>query len=633
MLSVRPLATRRWLRPAAILACLALFTTFPPAVSAQPQRQEPAGANVTIITVNTSADLDSSSLTKTCGYDTTQLNPAVDGCTLRRALLEAAARPPGDRPIEIRFNLPANDPNKDLEVSGTWTLPINGTLPPLKTFSIVNLNGAVTIDGATQPGGRTTGPKIIIDSNDNSLQVESENNIIRNLSFKGGGAIFLKEDGNLIDNVWMGLSDDGNAIAFRTPNQPERMATGGIFISSNDNTVQSNVISGAFAKAVDIGSNISGNIIQNNLIGTRADGTVPAVPVAAQCLRSFDLDEQNWYGGWGIAVSGSNNQVIGNRIAGLHILQSANDTPPIALEIFGQNHLIQDNVIGIDANGAKVGVCGQGIKVAGSHTQILENIVTGSKIGFEDSVPAAILANDSSPTFGRITVRGNLVENGPGEVYAFGPAVSTVLQNFNPAKITSISGTTLKGVNGDGSACPGCVIDFYRDDSDAIGEALVYLGSTTAGNSGAFTFIMSQPLPAGTGVRTSSTTPSAGIIGSFGAGTTSKISKLFLPMSSAVITGTTAGIVGNSFSFTATVTPASATAPFTFTVTATDFAPQSLTINSNVVVATYTWDTPGVKTVTVTVQNDLGQVVGTFQINLTSGVAATKKLYLPQASK
>jgi hypothetical protein len=146
------------------------------------------------------------------------------------------------------------------------------------------------------------------------------------------------------------------------------MAGGGVFITANDNIVQDNVIAGAFAKAVDVGSGVQNNVIQRNRIGTRADGSVPAVPAAAQCLRSFNYDTQNWYGGWGIAISGSNNKVLENRIAGLHILQSANDTPPIAIELFGANHLVQDNVIGVDSAGSQVGVCGQGIKVSGSGT-------------------------------------------------------------------------------------------------------------------------------------------------------------------------------------------------------------------------------------------------------------------------
>ncbi len=162
---------------------------------------EPAA---TVITVDTSTDLDSGSGARTCTFTSGVFVAATDGCTLRRALLEAAARPPGDRPIAIRFNLSNADPNKDLEVSGTWTLPIDDTLPPLKTASILNKTGQVTIDGATQPGGRTDGPKIIVDTNDFSLQVESTDNVIRNLSVKGGGAIFLKEDGNLVEKIWMG---------------------------------------------------------------------------------------------------------------------------------------------------------------------------------------------------------------------------------------------------------------------------------------------------------------------------------------------------------------------------------------------------------------------------------------------
>ena len=40
----------------------------------------------------------------------------------------------------------------------------------------------------------------------------------------------------------------GSSIHFRSPGDEKRMAGGGIFISSDGNTVQNNVISGAFAK-------------------------------------------------------------------------------------------------------------------------------------------------------------------------------------------------------------------------------------------------------------------------------------------------------------------------------------------------------------------------------------------------
>ncbi|MFN8444391.1 MAG: hypothetical protein U0175_26645 [Caldilineaceae bacterium] len=517
---------------------------------------------VTTITINASNDPDSS-LSKTCNYTSGVYVAASDGrCTLRRAILEAAARPPADRPITIQFNLPITDTNKDLEVAGTWTLDIEDTLPPLRTQSIANLTGKVTIDGNTQPGGRSDGPKIILNTNDNSLQIESEENIIRNLAFKGGGALFLKENGNLVEKIWMGLSDDGQEIVFRT-GQAIRMAGGGIDIASDNNTIQNNVISGAFARAIDVDFN-SNNLIQNNLIGTRADGTVPAVPSASQCLRSLSRDPQNWYGGWGIAINGSNNQVIGNRIAGLHIVQTQNSTPPIALEIFGSDHEIRNNVIGIDSAGNKVGVCGQGIKISGSGTQVLDNVITRSRAGFEDDEKTAIMSSDSSPAFGQITVRRNLVEEGPGNVYEFGPGIPSLLRNYNPAKVTQINGKTVSGTAGNNSPCGGCLIDLYTDNSDEIGEALSYLGEATADSNGNFSFSMTQTLPSGVGIRTSSTTQSAGVIGNYLAGTTTQFSKLYLPMSSVVISGPSTGSVGITYTFTITVSPVGATIPLSY---------------------------------------------------------------------
>lgn len=578
--------------------------------------QAPTAPFATTITVDTSADLDPGSITKTCTYTSGVYVGANDGCTLRRAILEAAARPQADRPIAITFNLAPADVNANLEVSGTWTLPVEEELPPLRTDTILDLNGQVTIDGATQPGGRSNGPKIIVDTNDWSLEVESEENVIRNLAFKGGGVIFLKEDRNIVSGIWMGLSDDGQTIHFRTPGQLQRMAGGGVHILSNDNLVENNTISGAFARAINIDGG-DGNTVQNNQIGTRADGTVPDVPPASLCERSFSFDPQSWYGGWGIALSGSNNKILDNRIAGLHILQSANETPPIAIEIFGTGHEVRNNVIGVDSADKLAGVCGQGIKVAGSDTQILDNEIRGSRAGFEDDAETAIMANDSSPTFGQITVRGNLVEDGPGNVYAFGPMIPVELRTFAPAKISSMAGVTITGSAGDGSPCPGCLIDLYQDDSDEIGEALVHLGSVVAGAGGDFSFILAQPLAAGTGLRTSSTTQSSGVIDSFGAGTTTRVSKLYLPISSISVTLPISGEIGSSYQVTVSVLPAAATAPFDYMLEATDAQTQTLDgAQSPVVVATYEWAQPGLKTITVTVGNELGTVTETHQINI-----------------
>lgn len=622
MLVSRPKPSRRmWRRCSQLLLALCLLGgLFPmPTHVVSTIYAAESVPTATTITVDTSADLDSGSITKTCGYSSGVYVAAGDGCTLRRALLEASARPQSDRPIEIRFNLPAGDPNSDLEVAGTWTLPINDPLPALSTDTILDVNGQVLIDGATQPGGRSDGPSIIIDTNDYSLEVESENNIIRNISFKNGGSIFLKENGNTVENIWMGLTDDGQSIAFRDTANRQRLAGGGIVVAADDNVVQDNVIAGAYARAINIDGG-DNNIIQRNTIGTRADGTVPAVAEPAQCLRSFNYDAGNWYGGWGIGLSGSNNQILQNRIAGLHILQSENETPPMAIEIFGSGHRIAENIIGVDSAGEKRGVCGQGIKVSGSNTEIVDNTIVRSRTGFESSngqaLDTAILASDTSPLFGQITVRGNLVEDGPGLIYQFGPGIPDILSLFKAAKITQIDGKNIAGTNGDDSPCPSCLIDFYLDDGDDIEEAFEHLGSTTADSNGDFTFTLADEVPAGMGIRTSSTTQSAGVIGAYGSGTTTEFSDLYMPIAEITLSGPAAGEVGETYTFTATVAPTNATPPFEYTLEATDLSDQSLTSDSPVVVATLTWESAGDKTVRVTVENDLSTATATHEITI-----------------
>lgn len=595
--------------------------------------ETPSAPPVTIITVDTSTDLDPTSNNKTCTYTQgTLFFPGGDGCTLRRAILEASARPQVDRPIEIRFNLPANDPNRNLEVTGTWTLPLAGALPPLKTPSIADKNGQVTIDGDTQPGGRAGGPKIIIATNDTSLEIESERNIIRNLSFKNGGAIFVKEDDNIIEQIWMGLNDAGTAIAFRTPGDEFRMAHGGIrIVNANNNIIRNNVLSGAFARAVDIdrGNN---NVVEGNLIGTRADGTVPVVAEASRCVRSLNFDPQNWYGGWGIALSGSNHTIMDNRIAGLHIVQSANDSAPLAIEIFGSGHTIQDNIIGVDSAGAEVGVCGYGIKVSGKGTNIVGNTVVRSGVSFENSIPTAIFASDSSPTFGQITVRGNLVKDGPGDVYNFGTGIPQALRTFVAAQVTTITGMTVTGSNGAGSPCPNCLIDLYLDDTNTLTETLTYLGSTTANAAGNFTFTMGAALPAGRGLRTASTTQAANIIGNLGAGTSTKVSRLYLPPAGVTIQAPPAGQVNLSYPITVTVNPLGATPPFDYRIDATGHTSRTLNgSNSPLVTTTYIWNSPGVKSITATVTSGLGTVTASRRITITA--APVQPLYLPSLSR
>ena len=226
-------------------------------------------------------------------------------------------------------------------------------------------------------------------------------------------------------------------------------------------------------------------------------------------------------------------------------------------------------------------------------------------------------------------MRRNIVESGPGRVYAFGPGIPQALQTFAPARITAIDGTSVTGGSGAGSPCPGCLIDLYSDDADGTEEALAHLGQATADGNGLFAITLGQPLAPGTGLRTSSTTASAGVIGSFGAGTTTKLSKLYLPLDQVSVTGPITGSTGISYTFSISVTPAVATTPFSYTLKATDIATQTLTTNAAVVTARYRWATPGVKTIVVRVKNELGEVSVTHTITLVADSGGTRKVYLP----
>ncbi len=590
----------------------------------QPTAQ--AGPSATTIVVDTSADLLPTSNTHTCTYtEGAFFVPAADGkCTLRRALREASARPDADRPINIVFNLPPGE-----AVDGAWTLEIESTTLELKRKNLSIAGGQVILDGDTQPGGRprADGPKIMIDTNDNSLEISVENNEIRNLGFKGGGVIFLNAGKNLIEDNWMGLSNDGQQIEFRTPGQPNRMAGGGVFIRSSDNIVRNNVISGAFAKAVDINSGNQNNLIENNFIGTRADGTVPT-PFA--CTGGV-FDPSSWYGGWGIAISGSNNKVIGNRIAGLDNVRSGNDTPPRAIEIFGASHEIRDNIIGVDSAGNKVGVCGQGIKVSDTGTDVLGNTVVSSRQDSEDAVKAAILTTGNSTG---ITVRGNIVEDSPEHIYDFGgTSVPQTLRLFKPARITGIDGVNVSGTSGEDSACPNCFVDLYLDDADDFDEALEYLGEATANAQGNFTFTLNSPLQPGFGLRTMSTTRSLNVIPGQQSTTTTKNSVLYMPLGVVTVTLPATGTVGVSMPITLAVGPPNVTQPLTYTIAATDLSLITGTFTQgNSTTAALTWNAAGIKTLTVTVSNELSSVQATRQVTVTQ-VSTGFRVYIPTVER
>ncbi|WP_419592912.1 Calx-beta domain-containing protein [Thiolapillus sp.] len=430
----------------------------------------------------------------------------------------------------------------------------------LKRRYITDVSGQVTIDGNTQPGGRANAPKIMVNTNrDNlptfgvSLEVRTSNNVIRNLGFIGGGQIILYEGNNLVENNWMGLKANGSglSLASTASTQAARsLARGGIILPNEDsdnNIIRGNRIIGAFERAIRITSGGDNNLIEANYIGMDSQGHVPAPhDTGVNCARELDYNASLWYGGRGIQVTGDNNTVTNNRLVGLHVPQSTNDTPPITMEIAGVGNTVTLNVIGRDLAGKDAGVCGQGMLLQGTELLVENNLIVHTRNGFDPGddgtdFDSAILTQSFAAGSGRwITVRKNMVIDAgaathPDHVYRFAsPGVPVELRKFNPAKVSGINGTSVTGTQGDdavlpgpttiSAACPNCRIYLYADDLDGRIEAKEFLSEATADASGNWTATLSRSLTADEGLRTQSMAMANGVIHFYGAGTTSKLS-------------------------------------------------------------------------------------------------------------
>jgi hypothetical protein len=186
------------------------------------------------------------------------------------------------------------------------------------------------------------------------------------------------------------------------------------------------------------------------------------------------------------------------------------------------------------------------------------------------------------------------------------------------------------GQSAPGSPCPNCYIDFYLDDLDETEEALEHLGTVTADANGDFTFVMAQPIPANRGLRTSSTSQFFGTIGTFAAGTTTRLSALQIPASSVAISGPTTGVINTLYSFNIEVMPTLAATPFTYTVTMTDLPPiVQGGLGTAVTLQNISWSTPGTKVINVTAENALSSVTDSFTINITASGSSDIFIYLP----
>jgi hypothetical protein len=189
-------------------------------------------------------------------------------------------------------------------------------------------------------------------------------------------------------------------------------------------------------------------------------------------------------------------------------------------------------------DGTKRWICGLGIRLTDEGHNVLDNQIYGAR--GEGAI--AIFGTTATLGIGGITLQGNIVEESSSAIF-FGPLVPGRYANFNPAQITSISGTSVSGTNGpDGiippsttfpSTCNGCTIEVYADDADSNVETLELLGSTTSSSTdGTWSLTLSRELTSGEGLRTISTTSEFDQIQNLVAGTSTGVSELYSSSSS-----------------------------------------------------------------------------------------------------
>jgi uncharacterized membrane protein len=389
--------------------------------------------------------------------------------SLRQAITNANTNP---GPDTINFNIPGAPPAGDY-----WTITLASPLPDLS-------GGGTSIDGATQPGGRTTGPKIVISGAvagvSNGFKITSASNTIANLAIngfiasgiqgEGGIGVYIvgtSATGNRVIGCWIGLSADGASAV--------KNAEWGVLIDdgANNNTIggttaaERNVISGngksGFANVAikqykaNSTNIIRDNSIKGNYIGTTPDGLAKiGGGNPGYGILLGDYAQSNTVGG---TTAGERNVIAGHDIitpitaAGVFIAGDPFNKP-------NQNNIVRGNYIGVGANGTTAIPNGIGVQI---------NRVTGTTIGVAGATERNVISGNS--TIGIVVegsgTTGTTIANNWIGVGATGASLANTNQGVSVRN--SATGTTIG---------PGNVISANGSDGVLMSTG----GNTVKGN-------------------------------------------------------------------------------------------------------------------------------------------------------
>ncbi len=330
---------------------------------------------------------------------------------------------------------------------------------------------------------------------------------------------------------WFGLNNAGDAPYLRNNNPQDGSGSGGIAFSAgvSGNTVRDNKFLGFDGVAIAVrGGSAStvGNTVEANWIGMAANGTTPGKQTSASLICTPD----DWLGGGGISVSDYSHTIENNIIAGLRQQIFAISQQPDAIRVSGFSHVIRNNQIGKTQAGAEVGVCGRGIYLTDPKTTLVSgNTIINPRLSGISLNGALYDANTLRANLIKTTTAWIQVDGAakPEDAIQMGPSLADPFELFVPAKVNTISGASVSGTSGTGSPCPGCTIELFLDDVDAVSEALESLALVTADSSGNWSATLPRALTSSEGIRTTSTSNQFNAIPGRSAGTTTGLSTLY----------------------------------------------------------------------------------------------------------
>jgi len=377
-------------------------------------------------------------------YVVTSPADGTEGNTLRWAILQVNA---DTQPDTIRFDIPG---------SGVQSIQLSAPLP-----TIVN---PVVIDGTTQPSYQSS-PLIQLDgsqlgADSNGLVISAGNSTVQGLAIVGfsGSAIVLNSlGGNVVAADYLGVLASGT--------QAGSNGTGISITGCSSNTIggssagSANVISGNIGNGIVIESGngpSANNDIFGNLIGTTSTGS--GALANGQC---------------GIAIEGASGTQIGFPAVGSGNTIAGNVGPGIELSSGATGTVIQNNSIGVAADGKTL--------VGNKSDGILLDDAPQSQVGGTDRYEGNVIGgnlgngiNTSGDTTG-LLVEGNFIGTDPTAMLNLGNRDNGVNLGSSANTIGGTSAGAGNTIDFNGTGYAGSGVQLVGDvDQDEILSNSIY---------------------------------------------------------------------------------------------------------------------------------------------------------------